>query len=400
MKLMLVDDDPFMLSLLTRQVAELGYSDLEAHESAEAALVALQSEVHSVGLVCCDLQMPRMDGVEFVRHLARLGYRGDLVLISGEDERILRTAERIARAHQLNVLGFLRKPVRVDELRRLLGEKRAPSVSSPKGAGRLYPAEELATAIARKELVNYYQPKVAVGSGDVVGVEALVRWRRPDGSLVVPDDFIPVAEDSGLIEALTREVLFDALKQSRQWRDDGLDLQVSVNVSVVNLAALEFPDFVAGAASFAGVPLSSLVLEVTESRLMKDRLTPLDILTRLRLKHIGVSIDDFGTGHSSLAQLRDIPFDELKVDRGFVHGACRDPSLRAIVEASLAMARQLGMKSVAEGAEDRDDWDYLRAAGCDLAQGHFIATPMPGPALVDWMGSWERRRRDVARRPV
>jgi EAL domain-containing protein (putative c-di-GMP-specific phosphodiesterase class I) len=131
---------------------------------------------------------------------------------------------------------------------------------------------------------------------------------------------------------------------------------------------------------------------------MKDRLAPLDILTRLRLKHIGVSIDDFGTGHSSLAQLRDIPFDELKVDRGFVHGACRDASLRAIVEASLAMARQLGMTTVAEGTEDRDDWDYLRGSGCDLAQGHFIATPMPGGEVVDWLGSWERRRRDVARR--
>jgi len=129
---------------------------------------------------------------------------------------------------------------------------------------------------------------------------------------------------------------------------------------------------------------------------MKDSLAPLDILARLRLKRIGLSIDDFGTGHSSLAQLRDIPFDELKVDRGFVHGACRDASLRAIFEASLGMARQLGMKTVAEGVEDQADWDFLRAARCDLAQGYFIAKPMPGADLAGWMADWDVHRCDLA----
>jgi len=163
-----------------------------------------------------------------------------------------------------------------------------------------------------------------------------------------------------------------------------------------NLGSLEFPDFVARAADKAGVSPTSLVLEVTESRLMKDPLAALDILTRLRLKHIGLSIDDFGTGHSSLAQLRDIPFDELKVDRGFVHGACRDASLRAIFEASLGMARQLGMKTVAEGVEDQEDWDCLRATGCDMAQGYFIAKPMPAADLAGWIAQWEARYSKLA----
>ena len=162
-----------------------------------------------------------------------------------------------------------------------------------------------------------------------------------------------------------------------------------------NLAALNFPDTVAQLATEAGVPLPSLVLEVTESRLMQDVRAPLDILSRLRLKRVGLSIDDFGTGHSSLAQLRDIPFDELKLDRSFINGAARDSSLRAIIEATLAIARQLGMKAVAEGVEDRSDWDCLRELGCDVAQGYFIAHPMPGDALPAWRARWELRRAEL-----
>ncbi len=128
---------------------------------------------------------------------------------------------------------------------------------------------------------------------------------------------------------------------------------------------------------------------------MKNLISAMDILTRLRLKRIGLSIDDFGTGHSSLAQLLDIPFDELKIDRSFVHGAWHDASLRAIFEASLGMAQQLGMHTVAEGVEDRDDWDYLRATGCELAQGYFIARPMPGEKMEPWLASWEARRSEL-----
>jgi EAL domain-containing protein (putative c-di-GMP-specific phosphodiesterase class I) len=163
------------------------------------------------------------------------------------------------------------------------------------------------------------------------------------------------------------------------------------------LVALDFPDEVAGAARKAGVSPSKLILEVTESQLMRDSLVLLDIATRLRLKRIGLSIDDFGTGYSSLAQLRDIPFDELKLDRGFVHGAWNNASLRAILQANLEMARQLGLRSVAEGVEDRHDWDFLRSLGCELAQGYFIARPMPADQLEGWLAEWRGRRQELSR---
>jgi EAL domain-containing protein (putative c-di-GMP-specific phosphodiesterase class I) len=138
--------------------------------------------------------------------------------------------------------------------------------------------------------------------------------------------------------------------------------------------------------------LHHLVLEITESRLMDNPQVQLDVLTRLRLKQVRLSIDDFGTGYSSLEQLRDLPFDELKIDRGFVHQAARTPSLRAILEASLGLAQELGLRTVAEGVEEREDWDLLCASGCDMVQGFFVAKPMPGVEVDGWLAKWESRR--------
>lgn len=396
MRTLIVDDEIFMLRLLSHQLNVLGFVDIQTFQRAADALHMLESGLDPVGLILCDLQMPEMDGVEFIRHLVRIGYLGTLILVSGEDVRILRTAEKLARAHRLDVLGSLQKPVALSSLRELVSRSLAYSRYVQRGTHKTYGAEQLQKAIANGELVNHYQPKVALATAAFVGVETLVRWQHPDDGLVFPDQFIAAAEENRLIDGLTYVVLTSALRQLRQWKDDGLSLHVAVNISMDSLGALDFPERVAGLAHDCGVPLNEIVLEITESRLMKNPLAPLDILTRLRLKHIDISIDDFGTGHSSLAQLHGLPFNELKIDRGFVHGAWRDPSLGAIFDASLSMARKLGMRTVAEGVEDREDWDFVRAAGCELAQGWFIAKPMPPAALRDWIVAWESRRRELA----
>ena len=395
MQTLVIDDDPFALKLLARQLEQLGCVGVAMCNGATEAVALLEADTESIGLVFCDLQMPGIDGVEFVRHLARIGYRGALVIVSGEHGRILQTVQKLAQAHHIHMLGVLPKPVAADQLRQLLASNAQQRTSRPPTASRPHAPHELKRAIASGELVNHYQPKVELATGALIGVEALVRWQHPHDGLVYPDQFIATAEDSGLIDDLTHAVLTAALRQARAWRNGGLDLQVAVNVSMENLASLDFPDVVARLADEAGVAASRVTLELTESRLMKDLRAPLDILTRLRLKRIRLSIDDFGTGHSSLAQLRDIPFNELKLDRGFVSGAASDPALRAIVEATLVMTRQLGMKVVAEGVESRDDWDFLRALSCDVAQGSFIAMPMPANDLSSWSAAWELRRNDL-----
>lgn len=391
--ILIIDDDPFIRSILTHQLQSLGCSHLSTFGEAQQAMALLKENGAAVELIFCDLDMPDVDGIEFVRFLGNIDFAGGVVLVSGEDIRVLQTAEKLALAHQLNVLGALHKPISIGDLSSvLLLQASAKVVLNPLSAVRQYSPEELRQGIAKGELVNHYQPVVSLKNGDVIGVETLVRWQHPVDGLVYPDRFISLAEDHNLIDDLTRSVLTMALCRVGQWNALNFKLHVAVNLSMNNLASLQFPDFVAAAAAANDIPLSRLVLEVTESRLMRNRIAALDILTRLRLKHVSLSIDDFGTGHSSLVQLRDVPFDQLKIDRSFVHGAWRDNSLRAIFEGSLNMARQLGMVSVAEGVEDEEDWHFLRTTECDLAQGYFIARPMPGELLPDWMAHWEQHR--------
>lgn len=390
-RILLVDDEPLLLKLLARKLTDLGFTSITACSSGAAALVSIDADKVPPDLIVCDLNMPEMDGIEFVRHLVERRFAGSLVFLSGEDQRTLQSIEKLARAHTLLVLGSLRKPVNPEALGALFDKWSPPLAVQMRPTKRTYTGDEVRTAIANRDLINYYQPTVAVADGHVVGVETLVRWRHPVDGMVYPDQFIGVAEANGLIDDLTRVVLSDALAQARNWHDAGLALRVAVNISMDNLASLDFADFVISQAAQAGVAAKDLVLEVTESRLMGDQRVPLEILTRLRLKRFGLSIDDFGTGHSSLSQLRDIPFDELKIDQSFVHGAATNSTARAIFDASLGLAQQLNMEIVAEGVEDQADWDFLQSTECHLAQGYFIARPMPEADIPGWIENWQAR---------
>lgn len=391
-KIVVLDDEPFMLRLMDRILKNLGCRGVVTCDNGLSALSLVDQPDSQPDLILLDINMPHMDGVEFVRHLVDRHYAGALILVSGEDERVLQSVEKLVRAHKMTVYGHLSKPVTPDRLAALI-DRWVPKVAGSRKAERqIYGADELRSAIARKELLNYYQPKVSVATGEVLGVESLVRWRHPRDGMVSPDQFIGLAERGGLIDKLTRTVLTNALAQARAWQDAGLYLRVAVNLSMENLTSLNFLDYVINLTTLAGVPPQKVILEVTESSLMQDQRVPLEILTRLRLHRFCLSIDDFGTGNSSLTQLRDIPFDELKIDQSFVHGAWANGTQRAMFDASLGLAKQLKMESVAEGVEDRADWDFLRERGCDVAQGYFIAPPMPAKEFLPWLAGWEERR--------
>ena len=392
----MLDDEPFMLKLLARMLANLGFTAVRTCDNGRAALLLVDSPEYHPELILLDINMPHMDGVEFLRHLVEHDFSGSVILVSGEDERVLQSVEKLVRAHKIMVLGHLNKPVTPERLAALIDKWLPPPNGPIRDAQKVYSPNELRSAMVNGELVNYYQPKVTVASGEVVGVETLVRWRHPKDGMVFPDQFIGVAEQHGLIDQLTKLVLNGALAQARAWRDAGMSLRVAVNLSMDNLAALSFLDYIVEHTTKTGVPPQELVLEVTESRLMHDQRIPLEILTRLRLNRFRLSIDDFGTGNSSLTQLRDIPFDELKVDQSFVHGAWSNETQSAIFDASLSLAKRLKMESVAEGVEDRADWNFVLQRGCDMAQGYFIADPMPAGDLPAWLAGWEERRAQLA----
>jgi diguanylate cyclase (GGDEF)-like protein len=253
------------------------------------------------------------------------------------------------------------------------------------GRHRLEAVEQLRRGIADGELVLHYQPKLALASGVVDGVEALVRWQHPSRGLLFPDAFIDLAESAGLMSRLTSTVVEMALAQCRLWADDGCLLTVSVNVSPSNLVDDEFPDEVAALLRRFDLPACALILEVTESILMEDRERAVRVLSRLRDAGVGVSIDDYGTGYSSLAYLAALPVTELKLDRVFVAAMTGSSRAASIVTSTLQLAHALDLVLVAEGAEDQATVDALTSLGCDVVQGYHLSRPLPPEQLRAWL---------------
>ncbi len=257
------------------------------------------------------------------------------------------------------------------------------------GARRLRTQNELRVALESDQLTVHYQPKVTLVTGDVDSVEALVRWNHPTRGLLQPDEFLDVVEDAGLMNRLTQVVLGKALDQAATWRAAGRDLVVAVNISASSLAHGALPSEVLLLLAARGLPSRVLQLEITEEFLMADREGAKEILTQLRRAGIRIAIDDFGTGYSSLAYLRDLPIDELKLDKSFVLAMSEDPRSAALVSAAVALAHSLGLKMVAEGVEDERALAALRLQRCDKGQGFHWAHPMAPAQFDTW---WERRR--------
>lgn len=271
--------------------------------------------------------------------------------------------------------------------------------SSPvrQDSARLTLISELRDALDRRELVLHYQPKAVLADGEIHSAEALVRWSHRTRGLMLPDDFLPIAQQTALTKPLTLYVIDEALRQCRCWQDDGLQLAIAVNVFARNLVDSDFPTQVASLLERRGVEPRFLELEITESSMLADPARTKLILEQLSGMGIRLSLDDFGTGYSSLAYLKRLPVSEIKVDRSFIANMERDEDDATIVRSAIDLGRNLDLEIVAEGVESKHAWDRLKALGCTAAQGYYITPALPAPELRTWL--LERRREPTARAP-
>ncbi len=383
-RLLVIDDQPDLCEFIAEVAKQVGF-DVRAVTAADAFKRTYID--FKPTLIVLDLQMPEADGIELLRYLGDQGARCHVLVASGMDGRILQTAEHVGRSRGLTMLDALQKPILLPDL-----ESRLRSVlvhESPLSAA------DLERAIDLGQISVHYQPKAtrkAKGLWIIEGTEALARWRHPDLGPVSPARFIPLAEKHGLIRRLTDYVLQAALSQSRHWDLHGLPLSMAINLSPQLLNDLGFPDRVARQAEDVGADARRIIFEITESAAMADPGTSMDVLTRLRVKNFGLSIDDFGTGFSSLKQLYLMPFSELKIDTSFVLDVCDHDDARIMVDTMVLLAHKLQLTACAEGVETQAALDFLDECGCDRAQGYFIGRPMPGVDIPAAVTAWNEAR--------
>lgn len=338
--------------------------------------------------IVLDLVMPEMDGVEIMRYLAKRDCRAEIIISSGVGSRVLDAARRSAAEHHLAIIGVLAKPFMPATLRGFLRD----GVSCGSGNDRVErcPASafqlretDLRRALEAGEVSVVYQPKLQCETGALAGFEVLARWHHPEHGLIMPDQFIPLMEDAGLIDALTDQVMRAALAWMRH-PALAPELTLSVNLSARSLVDLAVADRLETLCREAGVLPGRVTLELTETVAMEDPVSALDVLTRLRVKGFHLSIDDFGTGYSSMSQLAQLPFSEMKVDKSFVITALTSAESRTIIKSIIDLGHNLGLRVVAEGVEDYETLEFLRRCGCDMAQGFLLSKPLQGERVIEW----------------
>ncbi|HVY07495.1 MAG TPA: EAL domain-containing response regulator [Burkholderiales bacterium] len=387
---LVAEDHDFQRRTLVRILQNMGVKTVYEAADGRSALEIFRDPGRQVDIIISDLDMPEMDGMEFIRHVGEAGVQASLILSSALERTLIASVETMTRAYGINLLGAVDKPVTAKKLASLVGAYRPAGVRTKRAPMEQMPLAEIDEGIAAGQFEPFLQPKVGMDNAKVTGAEALVRWRHPERGLIPPAAFIPALEENDRIDELTWVVLDRTAQTVRKWQDSGRinGHTVSVNLSLKTLNDPKVADHITECVRRHGVAANRIVLEITETAAMTDVAHCLENLSRLRMKGFGLSIDDFGTGYSSMQQLARVPYTELKIDQSFVMGAASEARLRVMLESSMQLADKLGLTVVAEGVETHDDWKLLQQLGCHKAQGYFIARPMPAEEFLDWAEQW------------
>jgi EAL domain-containing protein (putative c-di-GMP-specific phosphodiesterase class I)/FixJ family two-component response regulator len=398
-RLLILDDDP-MTGATIQSIAE--FAGLEVQFTPDPRVFFNLLKEWQPTHIALDLIMPVMDGVQVMAKLARVSCRARIIITSGVGSRVLEAAGRSAAEHGLDIAGVLSKPFSPAQLREMLLD---PDARAPLSAQALavdfahqITLADLRRGLDRQEFVVAYQPKMLCSTGELAGAEALVRWAHPTYGLMPPGQFIPLAESCDLIDRLTEQVVDQALawfgplcagaaSLSPRVRNH---LMLSVNISARTLGNETLFERVQENCHAQGIAPARLIFELTETSAMDDPVASLDLLTRLRMIGFHLSIDDFGTGFSSMLQLVRLPFSEIKVDKSFVMTAMQSQESRTVVKFIVDLGHSLGLRCTAEGVEDAATLAYLQEIGCDLAQGYHLARPMSADDFLSWLAARQR----------
>lgn len=392
-------------SIVQRHHAMLLLQDLGIEHVYEAssgidALHLLSHLPSRPNLMIVDLEMPSMDGVQLLNELNKKYSDIPVIVLSSREESLLNSVETMVKSTKMNVLAVIPKPFTSKKMLAAMHayersqDPASAIVLASKPEEIHFTEEEILAEIRQQVVTAYYQPKVSMSTGMLVGVEALARLIHPTKGMISPEQFIPVAERHDLIHDLTLHMFEQVVIQEKEWRDKGLVLKVSVNLSAKSLEQVSVMQRILEIQEQYAVPPEKIILEITESTLVSDLGVALGILTSLRLKGFGLSIDDYGTGFSSMQQLSVIPFTELKIDKSFVQDADKKNQLQVLLKSAIDMAKQLHLSTVAEGIETEAEWFLLKEMGCDLAQGFLIGQPMSPDVFPQWLKSHHQRVED------
>jgi EAL domain-containing protein (putative c-di-GMP-specific phosphodiesterase class I)/CheY-like chemotaxis protein len=393
---MVVDDSSMHRYSAHMCLRAFGINQVYEAANGKLAMDQLMQLEQVPAVMLLDLEMPVMDGIEVLQQLAQLQHKPAVVLASSSDEILISAVATMAEALGINLLGAFRKPVNPIELADALNSYNVD-------AGCLDQAytpvetdvEQLKMALDRAKIQVYYQPKIDLESMKVAGVEALARWKNPQGDWIPPGVFIPLAEEHGLIGDLTLSVLDQVLQDMNGWWEQGQYIPVAINLSAKSLAEFNLANEIIQRVIRQGIPAHFITFEITESALVIDLPSALATISRLRLKGFGISIDDYGTGFSSMQQLSRFPFSELKIDRSFIQGAPARQYIRNILKSAIEMGQQLGITTVAEGVETEAELHLLKSLGCKQVQGFLLARPMPGRELMGWVEQDLQRKQTI-----
>jgi len=396
-RFLVIDDDPAITELIQDLADSIGYVALAANRYDRFLSIY---EQHAVSAILLDLQMPGVDGVEYLRVLGERACKADIIVMSGHDSKVLEAAVRLGREHGLSMLGGLQKPIAIEKLRECLN-----ALIRTQSAKRAGPAA-IAAAIENQEFQLYYQPKVrlrenaaasssegaspvwmtyAGGRWQLDSFEALSRWFRPVGGPVLPDEFIPLIENQGQMPRFTDHVIENLVRQLYKWETSGFLPSAAFNLSPVEMTDLSLPDRLSDICLDHGLANGRIIVEITETAAMTDIRASMDILSRLRLKGFRVAMDDFGTGFSSLVQLHRMPFTELKIDKSIIAEIDSSDGARTIARSIIDLAHNLGLEVCAEGVENEVVLQHLMDFGCDSAQGyHFSPAVRASVAAAAW----------------